>query len=68
MGSEPRACLGPAGFSLAVVALLMLVLLGAAFVSPGAAVVLFMAIPALLALTILHKTRARMRRRKGPPE
>lgn len=54
--------MGPAGFSLAVVGLLLLVLLGAAFVAPGAAVVLFMAIPAVVAITILRKARGRMKR------
>lgn len=56
--------MGPTGLALAVAGLLLLVLLGAAFVSPGAAVVLFMAIPAIVALTILRKARTRMKRPK----
>lgn len=61
---EPGTCLGPAGLALAA-GLLLLVLVGAAFASPGAAVVLFMALPALVAVTVLRKARARMRGRRG---
>ncbi|MEM3086484.1 MAG: hypothetical protein QXO51_01440 [Halobacteria archaeon] len=64
---QPRVCMGPAGFALGVTGLLLIVLLGTALLSPETAVVLFMAIPALLAVTILRKARERMRMKARPP-
>lgn len=63
-GSESRFCLGPAGPLLVAGGLLLLALLLFSLLSPELAAVLFMAVPALIALAILRRSHERLRRRR----